>query len=81
MIKQKQKDQSDIGLLISSNRSADKLNKLIKYYPPFKNDEIPDETINFYDEKGEMGWRYLTSHILNNSSAIHNKIEKINLEK
>ena len=52
MIKQKQKDQSDKGLLISSNRSAEKLNKLIKYYPPFKNDEIPDETINFYDEKG-----------------------------
>ena len=42
MIKQKQKDQSDKGLLISSNRSVEKLNKLIKYYPPFKNDEIPD---------------------------------------
>ncbi len=78
MLKQKQKDQTDKALLISCNRSAEKLNKLIKYYPPFKNDEIPDETIKFYDEKGELGWRYITSHILNNSSAIHNKIDKIN---
>lgn len=63
---------------MSSNRSAEKINNIIKYYPPFKNDEIPDDTIKFYNEKGELGWRYITSHILNNTSAIHSKIEKIN---
>jgi len=42
----------------------------MKNYPTFKADMIPEDRIDNFQKKGEIGWVYLTQQILQGSEAI-----------
>jgi hypothetical protein len=38
---------------------------MLKKLPPFRHDEYPEEDLEYFQQKSDIGWNYLTSNILN----------------
>ena len=45
--------------------SPERINKMVKKLPPFRHDEYPEEDLEYFQQKSDIGWNYLTSNILN----------------
>ena len=46
------------------NLSPERINSILKKFPPFVSDAIPEEDIDTFQKKGEIGWNFLTHSIL-----------------
>jgi len=42
----------------------------LKKLPPFEDDGISHEEIEFFKQKGETGWHFLISHILSEENSL-----------
>jgi len=51
----------------------EKIAKMLYNLPPFKKDVIPDDVIDCFQSKGQIGWNFLTEKILK-SSNFHAKL-------
>lgn len=48
-----------------SGPSPERINNEMKKLPPFVNDNIPEKDIDKFNEKGLIGWGFLTHQVLN----------------
>lgn len=44
----------------AADMSPERINRMLKKLPPFKHDEIPEEDLDYFSQKSEIGWSYLT---------------------
>lgn len=58
--------------LLEAHRPASpkKIEKIIKKLPPFISDNIRPEDILMFQEKGNIGWGYMTREIFQDSKAV-----------
>lgn len=72
--------QKHFRLKAAEDLSPERLEQMMKKYPPFEADAIPEDQIDTFQTKGEQGWCYLTQQILADNSAIEEKLEKMKVE-
>ena len=53
--------EKDLKILEGGAPSPERINKLLKKYPPFQQDNIPEEDIISFSKKGLIGWNFLTN--------------------
>ena len=44
--------------------SPERINKLLKKYPPFQQDNVLEEDITSFQKKGIIGWNFITHQLL-----------------
>lgn len=61
--------------------SPERIGQIMKKYPPFQADAVPQDEIETFQKKGEQGWTYLTQQIFANNTAIEQKLEKMKIKQ
>lgn len=61
--------------------SPKRIHAIMKKLPPFAQDAIPEEDLEYFREQSAKGWGYITSHVLNPKSMVHKYIADVNAVK
>lgn len=60
--------------------SPERINKLLKKYPPFQQDNVLEEDIMSFQKKGEIGWNFITNQVLQ-GQQFEEKIQEMQADK